>query len=119
MYWYLAKLSFQIICGEGNHKAQFDEQLRLIYAGSKDEAIEKAGLLGKKDEEMFLNQRQQLVQWNFVTVSELYKLSELIDGAEIYSRIEETDQPESYLDILLKKSEQLKTGTVHEILNLA
>ena len=32
MKWYLAKLVYRIICGEGNHKPQFDEQLRLIYA---------------------------------------------------------------------------------------
>lgn len=119
MHWYLAKLTFQIICGEGKHVAQFDQQLRLICAGSRNEAIEKALLLGKKEEDLFFNQQQQLVEWNFVTVSDLYKLSELIDGAEIYSRIEETEHPESYLDMLMKKSEQLRTGIVHEILNLA
>jgi len=119
MHWYLAKLSFQIICGEGNHTAQFDEQLRLIHAGSRNEGIEKAIDLGKKEQDIFLNQQQQLVQWNFVAVSELYELSELMDGAEIYSRIEETEHPESYLDILFRKSEQLRTGTTQEILNLA
>jgi len=35
MNWYLAKMVFRIICGEGNHTAQFDEQLRLISGESK------------------------------------------------------------------------------------
>ena len=30
MKWYLAKIVYRIICGEGNHTPQFDEQLRLI-----------------------------------------------------------------------------------------
>ena len=39
MNWYLAKLVFRIICGEGNHAAQFDEQLRLVNAFTKEEAF--------------------------------------------------------------------------------
>ncbi|RYY10197.1 MAG: DUF4288 domain-containing protein, partial [Chitinophagaceae bacterium] len=27
MNWYLAKLIFRIVCGQGNHTPQFDEQL--------------------------------------------------------------------------------------------
>ncbi|MEP7129294.1 MAG: DUF4288 domain-containing protein, partial [Chitinophagales bacterium] len=29
MNWYLAKIVFRIICGDGLHQPQFDEQLRL------------------------------------------------------------------------------------------
>ena len=42
MNWYLAKMVFRIVCGDGNHAAQFDEQLRLISAGSKEEAFDTA-----------------------------------------------------------------------------
>ena len=42
MSWYLTKIVYRIICGQGNHTAQFDEQLRLIEAGSSQEAFEKA-----------------------------------------------------------------------------
>ena len=38
MNWYLTKMVFRIICGDGSHKAQFDEQLRLIHANSKEDA---------------------------------------------------------------------------------
>ena len=117
MNWYLAKIIYRIICGEGNHRAQFDEQLRLVRAENKIAAIEKAELLGRHEEDVFLNKRQQLVQWQFAGVSELYKLSELVDGAEIYSKIVEEDA-EHYIPILNKKSAQLKLSNSHELLGL-
>jgi hypothetical protein len=119
MNWYLAKMVFRIICGEGDHTAQFDEQLRLIHAQSKEEAFDKAQLIGVKDEEMFFNQQQKLVQWRFISVSELYQLKELIDGAELYSRIEEHDNADGYMHIVHKKAEQIRFGNSLELLNLA
>ena len=53
MNWYLAKFVFRIFCGDGQHMAQFDEQLRLIAAGSKEEAFHKAQSMGMKEEDMF------------------------------------------------------------------
>ena len=119
MNWYLAKMVFRIICGDGDHTAQFDEQLRLITADSKEEAFHKTQLLGGKEEEMFFNRNQQLVQWQFISVSELYQLNELIDGAEVYSRIEEKENADNYLHIIYKKAEQIRFGNTLEILNLA
>lgn len=118
MSWYLAKMVFRIICGDGNHTAQFDEQLRLISSRSKEEAFHKAQLLGVKEEEMFFNQHQQLVQWQFISVSELYLLHELIDGAELYSRIEEKEHADSYMHIVHKKADQIRFVNTHELLNL-
>jgi hypothetical protein len=48
MNWYLAKIVYRIICGDGDHTAQFDEQLRLIYAANKEDAFYKAQHIGKK-----------------------------------------------------------------------
>src|SRR5713101_7537691 len=103
MNWYLTKTVFRIICGDGDHTPQFDEQLRLISASSKEEAFKKAQLTGKNEEETFYNRRQQLVQWQFINISEIYKISELIDGAELYSRIEERDNAEAYIHIVNQK----------------
>jgi putative NADH-flavin reductase len=119
MNWYLTKMVFRIVCGDGQHTAQFDEQLRLITAESKEEAFHKAQLLGGREEEMFFNNNQQLVQWTFVSVSELYQLNDLIDGAELYSRIEEKDNADSYIHIVHKKAEQIRFGNTLEMLNLA
>lgn len=119
MNWYLAKIVFRIVCGEGDHTPQFDEQLRLVSAPSKEEAFRKAQDIGKKEEEAFYNRKQQLVQWQFINVCEIYKLSELIDGAELYSRIEERDSAEAYIHIVHQKAENILFTQTHQLLQLA
>ena len=119
MNWYLAKIVFQINCGNGQHTGQFDEQLRLIAAENKEAAFQKAQSIGKKEEEIFFNHKEQLVQWQFINVSALYKFSELIDGAELYSRIEESDDAEEYIHIVNKKAEHILLSNTLEILELA
>ena len=119
MNWYLAKLVFRIICGDGDHTPQFDEQLRLVAGVTKEEACKKAQQLGRREEETFYNRRQQLVSWQFINLSELYKLSELIDGAELYSRIEERDNAEAYIHIVNQKAENILFTQTHQLLELA
>jgi hypothetical protein len=119
MNWYLAKLVFRIVCGEGDHTPQFDEQLRLISADSKEEAFNKALQTGRKEEETFYNQRRQLVQWRFINISELYKISQLIDGAELYSRIEERESAEAYIHVVNQKAENILHTKTHQLLQLA
>ena len=118
MSWYLAKIVYRIVCGEGRHTAQFDEQLRLIRAEKKEEALLKAQLLGSRGEEMFFNNDQQVVHWQFINISELYKLTELTDGAELYSRIEEREHAAAYIDIIHKKAAGIISSGTPEILQL-
>jgi hypothetical protein len=119
MKWYLAKLVFRIVCGEGHHTPQFDEQLRLVSAGNKEEAFSRAKEMGKNEEDTFYNRKEQLVQWQFINISELYQLSELIDGAELYSRIEEKENAEAYIFTVNQKAENLAISPTHQILQLA
>lgn len=119
MNWYLAKLIFRIVCGDGEHTPQFDEQLRLISASSKEEAFKKAQHVGRKEQETFYNRRQQLVQWQFINVSEIFVISDLIDGAELYSRIEERDNAEAYIDVVNQKADNILFTTTHQLLQLA
>jgi hypothetical protein len=118
MKWYLAKMVYQIVCGDGHHTAQFDEQLRLIVATNEDEAFEKALSIGRKEQESFLNQKNEMVRWQFVNVSELYRLSKLIDGAEIYSRINEVDDAEAYTTFVHRRAESIQEKQTHQLLNL-
>jgi hypothetical protein len=118
MKWYLAKVVFRIICGDGEHAAQFDEQLRLISATNEDEAFNKARAIGKNEQDIFYNLKQQMVQWQFVNVSELYLLHELIDGAELYSRINEVDDAEAYTSFVHRKAESIQEKQTHQLLNL-
>ena len=118
MNWYLSKIIFRIICGEGNHTPQFDEQLRLISARDEEEAFRKAMAIGEKEQDAFYNHEQQLVQWKFVNVAELYRFSGLLDGAEMYSRIEETDDPESYTEWVHRRADHIRASTTHKMLRL-
>jgi len=118
MNWYLTKIVYRIICGQGNHTAQFDEQLRLIQAGSAQEAFEKSTSLGEKEEDKFYNEDQKLVQWKFINVSELYKLSGLLDGAELYSRIQETENAELYIELTNKKAAHILQNSKHQFLEI-
>ena len=118
MKWYLAKIVFQIVCGDGQHAAQFDEQLRLIAATNEVEAFEKAGAIGNNEEESFYNLRQQLVRWQFINVSELRPLSELIDGAELYSRINEVDDADAYSTFVHRRAESIQRKQAHQLLKL-
>ena len=107
MKWYLAKLVFHIVCGEGQHAAQFDEQLRLIAADDKEIAFIKASEMGRKEEDAFYNRKEQLVQWKFINVCELYMLSDLTDGPELYSRIEEKENADAYVYTVHQKAERI------------
>jgi hypothetical protein len=107
MKWYLAKLIYRIICGEGNHKPQFDEQLRLITAEDDLHAILKARTTGHREEDTFLNDSQKLVQWKFIDVCELHVLTEFIDGAEIYSSICEQEDPDHFINNTYRRAAYL------------
>jgi hypothetical protein len=118
MNWYLIKIVFRIICGDGHHTAQFDEQLRIIFAENKIAALEKGHALGKQEGEVFLNNKQQPVQWKFINVTEIYKLGVLMDGAELYSCIKETDDVISYMDMVNHKANSILHSNTHELLQL-
>lgn len=107
MKWFLAKLVFKIKCGDGNHAAQFDEQIRLIQAGSAEEALETGRKIGKEESDAFLNTHLEMVKWEFLGVAELITLDNECHGAEVYSRIVETNFEEGYLKFFRNQSEQL------------
>jgi hypothetical protein len=115
MRWYVAKIVYQIICGKGDHMPQFDEQLRLVSAQSKQEAAQKAREIGQQEQYAFKNQRQELVEWKFINVPELHTLDQLSDGMELYSRIEEPADANAYVAWLQMKSAQLQDQQVFEI----
>jgi hypothetical protein len=117
MKWYISKLVFQIICGDGKHAAQFDEQLRLVQAINEDEAFELATELGVNETDSFYNQQNQLVQWKFINICELYELS-LIEGAELHSRITEAGDAHDYINLVHAKAQHIKQKQSHQLLHL-
>ncbi len=111
MKWYLSKLVFHIICGDGAHTPQFDEQLRLIYAEDELHAFQKARTIGDR-ESMLLGDTKK-VHWKFVDVSELYPVNDFIDGAEIYSKVREEEDAELYIRNTQKRAGQLLQNGLH------
>lgn len=97
MKWYLAKLIYRIICGEGMHTPQFDEQLRLIQAENDFDALQKARAIGRQEEDQFLNDSFKPVHWKFIDITELQPITDFIDGVEIHSSIQEKKDAEHYL----------------------
>ena len=104
MNWYIAKIVFRIVSGDGDHMPQFDEQLRLIQASDEDEAFEKAQQIGRDEEDSFMNQKNQLVKWTFINIPELNRLPGLSDGVEIYSKVNEYDNAKRFIDTVNRKA---------------
>jgi len=118
MKWYLAKLVYRIVCGDGNHTPQFDEQLRLIKADDDLHAFQKARLIGEHEEDNFLNNIQKPVQWRFIDVSEIHALNDLSDGAEMYSRIKEEDDADIYVKLVHLRAAHLFESSMHQSIRL-
>ena len=119
MKWYLAKIVFRITCGEGDHTAQFDEQLRLVGAEDSVQAFNKAFEMGSRESDNFINVEKKPVQWKFINVAELYQLAEMIDGAELYSRIQEYDDAATYISNVHMKAEHIREHSAQQILEIA
>ena len=118
MNWYLAKIVYRIICDDGGHTPQFDEQLRLVLASDELHAFQKARRLGEKEQDNFLNAANKPVRWKFIDVSELHKLDELIDGAEMYSRIREEDDAEIFIKVTQMRAAHLLENSAYQSLHL-
>jgi hypothetical protein len=118
MNWYLIKLVYQIICGDGAHQAQFDEQIKLILAAGEEEAYGKAMAAGKSGADVFYNQKQQLVQWKFIDIADMYRLSPFIDGLELHSSVKEADDASAYVNFVHHKARTIKQKYTLQLLNL-
>lgn len=99
MEWYLIKVCFRVIYGNGNHKAQFNEQVRLVTTGNMAEAVEKLKRIAVIEAQDIICP----VKWQLVAVTEVMAISEAADGAEISSVFLETDDADEFMYLLKKK----------------
>ncbi len=107
MNWYIAKLVYQVVYGNGLYNAQFSEQLRLVEATDEVHAFTKAQLLGHKEESTLYDETEALLQWKFIDVCELILLSEMADGAEVASQMNEPACAKAYLKNIKRQASQL------------
>jgi hypothetical protein len=115
MNWYIAKLVFNILSGDGEHKPQFDEQYRLISAESHEHAYKKAVRIGKNEGEVMLRANNELLRWDFVNVSELYHMDELREGMELCSNIYEAEDRALYMETVNMKAAYVKSKFDYEV----
>ncbi len=101
---YLVKLMFNINIDNGNHAHQFDEQIRLVEASNLETAFQKARLIGQKEEEAFINKDNQIVNWQFIDVVDLFELESLKDGEQLYSTTHENAERDSFIDHVRQKA---------------
>lgn len=101
---YLVKLMFNINIDNGNHANQFDEQIRIVHATSIEMAFQKARSIGKKEEEIFVNKENKMVNWHFIDVVELYEIESLKDGEQLYSSTHENTDRRSFIDYVRQKA---------------
>lgn len=119
MNWYLVKIIFQITCGSGNHKPQFDEQLRLIAAGDAYVAIEKARTLAKAEDEQCRSNEAGIVQWKYIAITAVYPFTSMMDGAELFSTVTEEEHASARIhSFQLKESDLLnQLPVINQLIN--
>ncbi|MES2111568.1 MAG: DUF4288 domain-containing protein [Bacteroidota bacterium] len=115
MNWYIVKIIYRIISGNGNHTAQFDEQLRLISAANQQAAFEKGNGIGTSEQSDFLNEKKERVTWEFIAVTEVNLVNSLEDGAELYYNIHETGNAALYIETAKHRSDLLANRRVMPI----
>lgn len=106
--WYVAKIVYQVLVGNGTHTPQFDEQYRLIRADEVSWAWEKAQVLGRLGETSFDNNTGEKVQWKYINVSDVCAISEIEDGAQIYAQTEEPFNAGEYIALTHARADRLK-----------
>lgn len=106
MKWYLVKLVFQVLSGEGAHTPQFDEQVRLIKADEVNWAYEKATVIGWLEQRSFLNHRDENVTWKFIEIAEIHEVENPEDGVLLCSYTIEPDNAKDYIEMTRIKAEK-------------
>lgn len=107
MNWYLAKIIYQVISGKGMHNPQVDEQFRLIKADELEWAWEKAQVVGRRGEDIFKNDRDENVHWNFIAVEDVTPIENMEDGSQIYARTKEPESMEEYIQLTKANAKRL------------
>ncbi|SDC29675.1 DUF4288 domain-containing protein [Pedobacter soli] len=107
MKWFAVNCIYQVICGDGKHAPQFNEQTRLIQAVGQMEALDKARLNAVNFNPPFDNCKGEKVVWRFIGVGGISAVEEPADGAEVSSSIVEPESVDQYLEALKHRNQSL------------
>jgi len=89
---YFVKLLFNITVGDGNHEAQFEEQIRFLMSDNDEDAFDEALVLGNS-----LSHHNNEVDFQFVAITMLNKIENLQSGFLVCNRIFEKEHKERYI----------------------
>ncbi|HQH29236.1 MAG TPA: DUF4288 domain-containing protein [Oligoflexia bacterium] len=94
MNWFAVVLLFESEVADGKDgKRLQEESVRLFKGNTKEEAEEKARLLGTQEEVSYRNTYGSEVCWRYVEITEVQDLCEndIFDGVEVFSRMSYAD----------------------------
>lgn len=87
MAHYICKLQFSIVVSNASLAEQFEEQIILVEAGTREEAYQKALACGRQNEDEFVNNNRNYVRWELIGITHLFQLNALTDGAVLFSEL--------------------------------
>jgi hypothetical protein len=123
MNWYVAELV--VCCRVGKitkGRMLYDRQVKVLRASTHEAAYKRALELGKEENHSYKNSAGKMVYWQFVGLGnlELLQNNEILDGTEIYSRLQR-GHPKSEVrrkkDLTVFWGERNKHKTAGELLN--
>jgi len=92
--FFVAHIIFTISC-QNVFTDQYEEQVRLLHAESREEAIEAAKEIALKEEGNFVDRHGRIMSWKFIAVKDIMEVS-LTHGVLLHSCIKEI-QPATLL----------------------
>lgn len=104
---YLVKLIFNVNI-ENSDREEFDEQIRVIEAHDLESAFLKARNVGRREEESFFDGNNQLVNWIFIDVAEIYLLDTIKDGEQVYSNTHKIKNSLAFISYVRQKSVEIQ-----------
>jgi len=96
--WFAVNCTYQVICGEGKHSPQINEQTRLIQAKDIAHALKKARTQAEAYNAPFENCEGDRVIWKFVGIGGINEIEAIVDGVEVWSKILEPKSVDVYLE---------------------
>ncbi|MEH3114146.1 DUF4288 domain-containing protein [Pedobacter terrae] len=111
MKWFAVNCIYQVICGDGKHSPQFNEQIRLIQAECIGKVLSKANLNAVHFNPSLNDCRGDKIVWKFLGVGGIAEVAELKDGVEVSSRIVEPRSVKLYLEKLAHRNKSLTNQT--------
>jgi hypothetical protein len=86
---FIAHIIYRIVC-ETVTSEQYEEQWRILFTNTEEEALDEARRLGKEEETCFVDRHGRSICWEMIAVKELHEVN-LKHGAVISSSVKEVE----------------------------